>query len=38
MGAEYVAMPEATLAQSASVLDAEVIKVGKLRYFRFRRA
>jgi tyrosyl-tRNA synthetase len=34
-GEAYVAMPEAVLSQSAEALDGKVVKVGKLRYFRF---
>ncbi len=35
---DYVALPEATLAKAATLLDGEVIKVGKQRYFRFKQA
>ena len=35
-GADYVAIPEAALAQPAAILDGKVVKVGKLRYFRFK--
>jgi tyrosyl-tRNA synthetase len=31
----YVAMPEAALSQGSESLDGKVVKVGKLRYFRF---
>jgi tyrosyl-tRNA synthetase len=34
-GEAYVAMPEAVLSQGAEALDGKVVKVGKLRYFRF---
>jgi tyrosyl-tRNA synthetase len=36
-GTEYVPLPEAFLAESAMRLEAEVVKVGKQRYFRFIR-
>jgi tyrosyl-tRNA synthetase len=36
-GEAYVAMPETALTQPAETLDGKVVKVGKLRYFRFAK-